>query len=100
MIANVSRMSLLPNGNERRSKKSRDSVLLTKRKSAERRNNSVDRKRNVNVSCNGNESEPPPLQTRRKPHRGKPLRKDDKKWSGQSKWELHLQQFDHNRVVI
>lgn len=98
IAANVTRMNLLPNGNGRRSKKSRDNVLLTKRKSAERRNNNADKKQNVNASFNGNGNEPTRLQMRRKPHHGKLLRKDDRKWSGQSKWVPHPQQSDHRQL--
>jgi hypothetical protein len=98
-LANDFRMNLLLNGNVNRSKKSRDSVLPTRKKNAGRRNNNVDKTWNDNESCNGNVKRLLQRPTRRNPPRDKLLRKDDKRWSGQSRWELLPQLFDLNRVA-
>jgi hypothetical protein len=99
-IANDFRMNLLLNGNGSRSKKLRGNALPTRKKNAERRNNNVDKRWNDNASCNGNEKRLLQRLTRKKLPRDRPSKREDKKWSGQSRWELLPQLFGHNRVAI
>lgn len=99
-VANDFRMNLLLNENERQSWKLRDSALPTRKKSAEKRNSSVDKRLNDNASCNGNEKRLRRRLMQRKLPRGKLLRRGDRRWNEQNKWEPLHPLFDLNQVVI